>query len=124
MTFSPPPRCDYCAQRRRGHRPGRLHHQEAEAGSSRVGQAGDDLQRRVAALLLHAVHRGLREHQPGRDQHPLHHRVRKGEKGRGGVLGSDALACITADEEEPRHGLLFRPWRTEGDGPTLSHVTR
>lgn len=82
----PPPRCDYCAQRRRGHRPGRLHHQEAQAGSSRVSQAGYDLQRSLPALLLHAVHRGLRKHQPGRNQHPLHHRVRR-ETGRGEILG-------------------------------------
>lgn len=71
-------RCDHRSQRRRWHRPRRLYHQEAKARSSRVGQTGHDLQRRLAALLLHALHRGLREHQPGRDQHPLHHRVRMG----------------------------------------------
>lgn len=72
-------RCHHCTQCWSGHRAGRLHHQEAEAGGQRVGQAGHDLQRGLSALLLHTLHRGLREHQSGRNQHSLHHRVRTNE---------------------------------------------
>lgn len=68
-------RSDHRTQCRGGHRPGGLHHQKAEAGCQRVCQAGHDLQRRVLALLLHTLHCGLREHQPRRHQHPLHHWV-------------------------------------------------
>lgn len=70
-----PHRLDHRTKCRGGHRPGGLHHQKAEAGRQRVRQAGHDLQRGVPALLLHALHRGLREHQFRRHQHPLHHRV-------------------------------------------------
>ncbi len=69
-------RCDHRTQRRGGHRVGGLHHQEAEAGSQRVGQAGHDLQRRVPALLLHTLHSWLRKHQFRWHQHSLHHWVR------------------------------------------------